>query len=283
MKKDMLLILVCLLAMPVLGLLLTNGGTAEVSESYPRGSRDALLKVGRQLAGDGDALLYVSEEQPSPAMPVLLNRAETDFPLEKMVALNLMGFKVPASVETGTLQAQQLSAGSSQSARVIAEENAARADAAEDFLERQAVFGGHAVPASVDCSAPALPFEYEKPVSAETTSLFGYRVHPIYGDVRFHYGTDFNVSDGDNIYAFSDGTVETTGTISGYGLTLVINHSDGFSTLYAHCSELLVSQGDTVSAGQLVALSGHSGQVTGPHLHFELKKDGMYLNPEFYL
>ena len=280
-----MLVLTFLLAAPLFGVLFSRTSSrsekADISEKHLRGSREALLEVGRQLAGDGE--LFVSREEPSPALPVLLNSAKEDFPLRRMVALNLVGFKIPVAAEMTSLEAEPAAAVSSQAAVAIARENAAREDEAEAFMARQAVFGGYAIPASVDCGAPALPFEYIAPVSAEVTSLFGYRVHPIYGDVRFHYGTDFNVADGDDIYAFAQGTVKTAGTIAGYGLTLVIDHGDGFESLYGHCSELLASEGEAVAAGQLVALVGHSGQVTGPHLHFELKKDGLYLNPEFYL
>ena len=289
-----MLIAALLLAAPILGAVfarLTGGGGSEnISENYLRGSRDALLQVGLELAGGG--AIYAAEERFYPSLPVLQSSAAEDFPLRKMVALNLVGFKIPVAAPkeespavepVAVLSSYEAASPAGEAPQPEASSAFASSGKAEEFMERQAVFGGYAIPASVDCSVPALPFDYSAPVSAETTSLFGYRVHPIYGDVRFHYGTDFNVADGDEIHAFADGTVETAGTISGYGLTLILNHGDGYETLYGHCSELLVSVGDRVAAGQLVAYSGHSGQVTGPHLHFELQKDGMYLNPEFYL
>lgn len=152
----------------------------------------------------------------------------------------------------------------------------------DDFLHEQAAFADYAVPANVSYEAPILPFEYAQPVIASVTSGFGYREHPIDGGVRFHYGTDFGVVDGDSISAFADGTAITVQEFDGYGLTVIIDHGDGFSTLYAHCSQILVNQGDKVKRGDKIALSGHSGRVTGPHLHFELMHSGKYLNPEFY-
>lgn len=70
---------------------------------------------------------------------------------------------------------------------------------------------------------------------------------------------------------------------AGFGNYLIINHADGWRTLYAHCSKLLVAAGESVTKGQRVALVGGTGQVTGPHLHLELTCDGLYYNPEFYL
>ena len=68
-----------------------------------------------------------------------------------------------------------------------------------------------------------------------------------------------------------------------YGLYLQINHAGGVQSFYAHCSQLLVQQGQTVTAGQVVALSGSTGNSTGPHLHFELKLNGVRLNPVYYI
>ncbi len=151
------------------------------------------------------------------------------------------------------------------------------------FLESQAEFSDYAVPASVTYEMPALPFEYTSPVAGETSSGFGYRLHPLEGEVKFHYGTDFAVWTGTEILAFADGTVGMAGWDAGFGNYLIINHEGGWRTLYAHCSELLVSAGESVTKGQRIALAGGTGQVTGPHLHLELTCDGIYYNPEFYL
>jgi len=115
------------------------------------------------------------------------------------------------------------------------------------------------------------------------TSGFGYRDHPLDGVVKFHYGTDLGAYDGDAITAFADGKVLSVQELNGYGLTVLLEHTGGFSTLYAHCSQILVKQGDSVKCGDRIALVGHTGVVTGPHLHFEIIYNGKYLNPEFYL
>lgn len=131
--------------------------------------------------------------------------------------------------------------------------------------------------------APNIPFKYSDPCACAVTSGFGYREHPLNGGVKFHYGTDLGAIDGTNVTAFADGKVLSVQELDGYGLTVLIQHTDGFSTLYAHLGQALVEQGAAVKRGDRIALSGHSGEVTGPHLHFEIIYNGKYLNPEFYL
>lgn len=151
------------------------------------------------------------------------------------------------------------------------------------FMESQAAFSDYELPASVSIDMPPLPFEYESPVTGMTSSGFGYRMHPIAGVVRFHYGTDFAAWSGTDIQAFADGVVRVFGWDAGYGNYVIIDHADGWSTLYAHCSTVYVSGGESVSMGDKIALVGATGDVTGPHLHFELRHDGLYYNPEFWL
>lgn len=291
MKKAVILIIALLVAIPLLGSVAPNTvnsiRAAVAPEKFTSGGKNALLAVGRGIAGADE--VYVSQKLPAPALPVLKNEVTVDFPLKRMVALNLMGFKIPVVLTekaASPAAAQEEPELAETMAAVTAPAEAPTTESlsnAEDFLARQAVFSEYALPASVSCDSAPLPFEHVCPVSAEVTSRFGYRLHPLSGEVRFHYGTDFNVLDGHEIAAFADGTVETAGEISGYGNAVIINHADGYSTLYGHCSELLVEKGDAVTAGQIVALSGHSGQVTGPHMHFELRCNGLYMNPEFYI
>ena len=153
----------------------------------------------------------------------------------------------------------------------------------EAFLQEQSVFSDYAVPANVSYEAPELPFEHAAPCVGAVTSGFGYRDHPLENVVKFHYGTDLGAYDGDAVKAFADGKVLSVQELDGYGLTVLIEHTGGFETLYAHCSRILVEQGDSVMLGDKIALAGHSGDVTGPHLHFEIIYNGKYLNPEFYL
>ena len=82
--------------------------------------------------------------------------------------------------------------------------------------------------------------------------------------------------------AFADGVIAAVGDSDSYGKYVIIEHSDGYSTLYAHCSELCMNCGN-VSRGDVIAKVGSTGAATGPHLHFELMHNDTYLNPEFYL
>lgn len=124
---------------------------------------------------------------------------------------------------------------------------------------------------------------YITPVDGTPSSGFGWRVHPIYEEMAFHYGFDIAADTGTVIGAFASGTVDYIGENDDYGLYLQISHGGGVTSFYAHCSELLVQEGQSVAVGETVALVGSTGVSTGPHLHLELKVDGVYINPSYYL
>ena len=150
------------------------------------------------------------------------------------------------------------------------------------FLESQAAYAEYAVPTNVSYECPVLPFEYVSPVSGIKSSGFGYRLHPIENKVKYHYGTDFAANTGTAVTAFADGVIVAAGDSDSYGKYMIIDHGDGYSTLYAHCSELCMGCGE-VNKGDVIARVGSTGAATGPHLHFELMCNDTYLNPEFYL
>ncbi len=157
-----------------------------------------------------------------------------------------------------------------------------RQDAVAAFKQSQEEYAWLELPETVSYEYYELDLEYASPIPGATSSGFGYRLHPIQDVVKFHYGTDFSADQGQEIHSFADGTVLLAEENDSYGKYIIIQHENGCQTLYAHCSELLVSAGDEVSIGQTVALVGSTGLATGPHLHFELKQDGTYLNPEYY-
>jgi murein DD-endopeptidase MepM/ murein hydrolase activator NlpD len=103
------------------------------------------------------------------------------------------------------------------------------------------------------------------------TSYYGNRLHPVLGTYRFHAGIDIGVYSGTKLYSLKEGVVVYSGQMSGYGKVIMIHHGDIIS-LYAHCSSLVVSEGDKVKGGQLIAYSGNTGLSSGPHLHFEIRK-----------
>ena len=124
---------------------------------------------------------------------------------------------------------------------------------------------------------------YYTPVSGVLSSAFGYREHPVEGEERFHYGVDLAADEGMEVNCFADGTVTAVGESSSYGRYCIVAHEGGYSTLYAHCSRVVVSSGAQVARSQKIAEVGSTGMATGPHLHFELQKDGIYLNPIYYV
>ena len=121
------------------------------------------------------------------------------------------------------------------------------------------------------------------PAMGTVTSDFGYRDHPVSGEYSFHTAVDVGMDVGTEILAYADGTVRYIGENGVFGLYVKLDHDNGVSTFYAHCDELLVDKGERVVCGQVIALSGETGNATGPHLHFSLEKDGIRLDPELYL
>lgn len=111
------------------------------------------------------------------------------------------------------------------------------------------------------------------------TSPFGPRKHPIFGTMMFHTGVDIAGNYGDNIYAVSNGRVIYSGWQSGYGKVIIVDHGNGMSTVYAHCSQLMVNEGDLVKKGEVIGKIGATGWATGPHLHFEIRRNGTPINP----
>ena len=117
------------------------------------------------------------------------------------------------------------------------------------------------------------------PTVGRMTSQFGWRSDPIRGGRDFHTGLDIAAPHGRSIVAAASGRVVYAGWMSGYGKTLVISHSGGMTTMYAHCSKLLASQGKSVKRGEKIALMGSTGRSTGCHLHFEVRRGGTPVNP----
>lgn len=119
------------------------------------------------------------------------------------------------------------------------------------------------------------PLPYYKKIS----SKFGPRVHPITGRFKVHTGVDFSANHGTPVKATASGVVTRASYFSGYGNYVSIDHSLGLKTAYAHLSKILVKNGQYVKQGQVIAYSGNSGNSTGPHLHYEVIKNGKHINP----
>lgn len=126
-------------------------------------------------------------------------------------------------------------------------------------------------------------FTWPVPASFKISSGFGNRVHPIKKEKLFHSGIDIAVATGNKVLAADKGTVSFAGSMSGYGLTVIINHIDGIQTLYGHNSKILVRTGESVDKGKEIALSGNTGNSTGPHLHFEVRNGSEYVDPAEFI
>ena len=114
-------------------------------------------------------------------------------------------------------------------------------------------------------------------------SGFGWRVDPIYRTPRMHWGLDFTAPVGTEVYSTGDGVVELIETLEwGYGKNIVVNHGYGYKTRYAHLSAFKVKVGQKVNRGQVIGLVGNTGKSTGAHLHYEVEKDGVKVNPLSY-
>jgi murein DD-endopeptidase MepM/ murein hydrolase activator NlpD len=121
------------------------------------------------------------------------------------------------------------------------------------------------------------------PASSTITSPFGWRIHPVNGGGRMHEGVDIAVATGNNILAAESGVVTISQYSSSAGNYIMIDHGGGLSTVYMHNSSLLVSVGEQVTRGQVIAYSGSTGWSTGPHLHFAVRLNGQYVNPMPYV
>ena len=121
------------------------------------------------------------------------------------------------------------------------------------------------------------------PSYGEFSSNFGWRTHPIFGYQRFHAGMDFAADYGAPIYAAQNGIVLYAGWYGGYGNTVILDHGNGITSLYAHASQVYVREGQSVTQGDVIAATGSTGLSTGPHLHFEVRENGTPVDPMNYL
>lgn len=142
---------------------------------------------------------------------------------------------------------------------------------------------GSSSSSSSSSSSTSSGFTWPCPSSHTISSQFGYRIHPILGTKKLHNGIDIAAPYGSSIVAAGSGTVIAASYSSSMGNYVMISHGNGITTVYMHCSSLLVSSGQTVSKGQQIARVGSTGLSTGNHLHFSVMKNGSYVSPWDYL
>lgn len=160
----------------------------------------------------------------------------------------------------------------------------ADAEASAPLPEQTAEYTGPALPegATMDYQDLGIP-DHVTPVTGELTSAYGYRDHPVNGTYAFHSGVDLAANLGTPVAAFASGTVDYVGESEAYGLYIQLRHENDVTTFYCHCSELCARKGERVSVGQTIAKVGDTGNATGAHLHLEIKKNGVQLNPAYYI
>lgn len=121
------------------------------------------------------------------------------------------------------------------------------------------------------------------PVNGVLSSSFGGRSDPFSGEGVFHTGVDLVAAPGTPVHATADGVIDSAAWAGDYGKLIVVDHGNGLQTYYAHLSRLLVAPGQEVLRGQVIGLSGETGRVTGPHMHYEVRVRGTPVNPYKYL
>jgi murein DD-endopeptidase MepM/ murein hydrolase activator NlpD len=111
------------------------------------------------------------------------------------------------------------------------------------------------------------------------SSSYGYRIDPFNGKKTFHSGIDFAAKEGTNVIAVADGIVSYIGERNGYGELIELDHGNGYVTRYAHNEKIIVKTGDRIKKGEAIALLGSTGRSTGPHVHFEVLREGTKIDP----
>lgn len=239
-------------------------------------NRLELLK--RIIRADFSLILEIQEQQ----RQIEAKRAELEQEKAQLDALEADAVKAQEAIEAKKAE-QQRALEEAQAHRAAAEQleselQQASADVQakiEARLREQQAGGGYTGVVGTG--------QLSWPCSGPITSPFGYRIHPIFGIEISHAGMDIGVPEGTPIHAADSGTVIEADWISGYGYTIIIDHGNGIQTLYAHNSSLIAGAGQSVSKGEVVAYSGQTGNVTGPHCHFEVRINGSPVDPMGYL
>lgn len=266
--------------------------------------QEAFAAMGRAVSGEepvGDSLqdAYTAVFNPGKDDAVLASgtAAVSDYLNPAARLMQHYTLELPASDEKETAgsgedretepAAEQIAA-SSPAEETAAVQEPTEEPASEQEPEETAiaavsqVYTMPALPENASLEQRNLGFAHTSPIVAPLTSPFGWREHPVTGGTKFHYGVDLGAETGTDICAFADGQVYATGDSSSLGYYIMIQHADGYMTLYAHCSKITVTSG-AVTMGQKIAEVGETGIATGPHLHFELHDGDLYLNPIYYV
>ena len=156
-------------------------------------------------------------------------------------------------------------------------------EAALDELNESYAVLQHSIEAAGETTngIPSIQPVINKQLSLLTTS-YGMRIHPFYKTLYSHQGVDYAIPEGSRIFATADGKVREVSSTSTSGRTVVIDHGNGYETRYSHLSQISVRKGQHVNRGDIIALSGDTGLSLAPHLHYEVRLDGMRVDPIYY-
>jgi Peptidase family M23 len=230
--------------------------------------REQIHVLGDQMTNVQRALDHLSDRGNELRLAVDLNKIDSD------TRAAGTGGSVPPSV-SGFLsgEAREVLAGSATMLEKLEREVKLQQASYEEINRRMEYNKG------LFAHMPAI-----KPMEgAYSINSFGMRLHPVLHIYRMHEGIDIISDVGTNVYAAGDGVVHFAGrTAGGYGMVIEISHGYGYSSLYAHLSRVAVREGATVKRGELIAKSGRSGLVSGPHLHYEVRYQGRRQNPVDY-
>lgn len=183
-----------------------------------------------------------------------------------------------ASVAQQVADLEEISAQEEASLEGLIQEKQREAAARRADERRAALLAGKPAPASLEG-----PGTVGWPVSGTITSPFGMRFDPVQHRYQLHSGIDIAAPQGTTISAAADGRIIYAGWYGGYGNAIIIDHGGGTSTLYGHCSQIFVGVGQDVQRGQAIGAVGMTGDATGPHVHFEVRRDGKPVDPLGYL
>ncbi len=198
------------------------------------------------------------------------------------VELETLQASLEAQQKAAVEQQQSLESARSEvaSTKASVEQNTKLLEAQEDAMEAEAnALTAEILKLQTSAAYVGGTMLWPVPASTRITSPFGYRIHPILGTYKLHTGIDIGVGSYNEVLAVNAGTVIKAAWNNSYGYMVMIDHGGGIVTLYAHNTKLLVKAGDVVTKGQQVAWSGSTGMSTGPHVHFEVRLNGVYQNP----
>jgi murein DD-endopeptidase MepM/ murein hydrolase activator NlpD len=248
------------------------GGLKTRSLSFAANDPDVADRADRLFSKVTHSLKDIEQKQLSHIQNLTADASERAQTIEQI--LQNTGFKLPDATASAEADSDEDTAmGGPYVAPETGdqfESSLSGLDLALDQLERVKKF------------ARKLPFANPAP-GRQITSLFGNRVDPFFGKLAMHAGIDFREKPGTHVFSTAAGVITFAGPMGGYGNMVEVDHGNGISTRYGHLSKVLVKKGDKVDEGGLIALSGSTGRSTGPHLHYEVRRNNQAVDPLRFL